>query len=186
MCTNFLTKSKFFFSPKKTLNLPLSRSSSLLKIFLTFFSYSRQCSTLKQVHIGEKQFADFSISEKSQKRENVSRKWEERERKRETKSGREKFRSYILESCSLSLLFFSLFRRGDHFSSWFFSLFFVDSPSPSPILLGIIMSNRFRWDFNEGEKIWKVCRGIFTRRIIFILKMNSSILNHRLTWQPFR
>lgn len=185
MCTNFLTKSKFLLS-KKNSESPFIKIIIVIKNLSNFFSYSRQCSTLKQVHIGEKQFADFSISEKSQKRENVSRKWEERERKRETKSGREKFRSYILESCSLSLLFFSLFRRGDHFSSWFFSLFFVDSPSPSPILLGIIMSNRFRWDFNEGEKIWKVCRGIFTRRIIFILKMNSSILNHRLTWQPFR
>lgn len=154
MCTNFLTKSKFLLS-KKNSESPFIKIIIVIKNLSNFFSYSRQCSTLKQVHIGEKQFADFSISEKSQKRENVSRKWEEREKKRNKKrKGKVSFvHPRILRS--LSLLFFSLFRRGDHFSSWFFSLFFVDSPSPSPILLDIIMNNRFRWDFNEGEKYGK-------------------------------
>lgn len=132
MCTNFLTKSKFLLS-KKNSESPFIKIIIVIKNLSNFFSYSRQCSTLKQVHIGEKQFADFSISEKSQKRENVSRKWEERERKRETKSGREKFRSYILESYALSLSSFSPFFVGVIIFPPDFFLF--SSSTPPPLLL---------------------------------------------------
>lgn len=133
MCTNFLTKSKFLLS-KKNSESPFIKIIIVIKNLSNFFSYSRQCSTLKQVHIGEKQFADFSISEKSQKRENVSRKWEERERKRETKSGREKFRSYILESYALSLSSFSPFFVGVIiFPPDFFLLFSSSTPPPLPL-----------------------------------------------------
>lgn len=185
MCTNFLTKSKFFFSPKKTLNLPLSRSSSLLKIFLTFSPIQDNAPHWNKCISVKNNSRTFLLARRAR---NVRMFLENEKREREKEKQKAEGKSFVRTSSNLalSLLFFSLFRRGDHFSSWFFSLFFVDSPFPSPILLGIIMSNRFRWDFNEGEKIWKVCRGIFTRRIIFILKMNSSILNHRLTWQPFR
>lgn len=137
MCTNFRTKSKF---PKKKTRSPFIKIIIVIKnlsVTVTFFSYSRQCSTLKHVHIGEKQFADFSISEKSQKREDVSRKWEKRKRERErgTKSGREKFRSYISSNLYALSPFFLPFCHGDHFSSRFFSSLFFVNPLPSLSML---------------------------------------------------
>lgn len=132
----FSNQEQVLLFPQKNSESPFIKIIIVIKNLSNFFSYSRQCSTLKQVHIGEKQFADFSISEKSQKRENVSRKWEERERKRETKSGREKFRSYILESCALSPLFLP-FSSG---WSFFLLIFFFSSlrrlPLPFSYIIG--------------------------------------------------
>lgn len=143
MCTNFRTKSKF---PKKKTRSPFIKIIIVIKnlsVTVTFFSYSRQCSTLKHVHIGEKQFADFSISEKSQKREDVSRKWEKRKRERNKKrKGKVSF-VYILESLR-SLSFFSPFLSRWSFFLPIFFFPFLCQPPPFPLyVIEIIMSNSF-------------------------------------------
>lgn len=192
MCTNFRTKSKSLLS-KKTLDLPLSRSSSLLKIFLTVtFSSIQDNAPHWNTCISVKNNSrTFLLARRARNAgmflENEERERERKiERERETKNGKEKFR--ISLNLTLSLPFSSLFCSRWSFFLLIFFFSFLPSPLPSsPYVIEIIMSNSFRLKLPRG-KISKVCRGalgIFTEDN-FYSRMNSSILNHRLTWQPFR
>lgn len=139
MCTNFRTKSKSLLS-KKTLDLPLSRSSSLLKIFLTVtFSSIQDNAPHWNTCISVKNNSrTFLLARRARNAgmflENEERERERKiERERETKKTERKSFVYpwILRSLSP---FPPFFVHGDHFSSWFFSSLFFPLPS-LPLLM---------------------------------------------------
>lgn len=133
MCTNFRTKSKSLLS-KKTLDLPLSRSSSLLKIFLTVtFSSIQDNAPHWNTCISVKNNSrTFLLARRARNAgmflENEERERERKiERERETKKRKGKV-SYILESYALYPLFFPFLFTVIIFPPDFFLLFSSLSP----------------------------------------------------------
>lgn len=132
MCTNFLTKSKFFFSPKKTLNLPLSRSSSLLKIFLTFSPIQDNAPHWNKCISVKNNSRTFLLARRAR---NVRMFLENEKREREKEKQKAEGKSFVRTSSNLalSLSSFSPFFVGVIIFPPDFFLFSSSTPPPLPL-----------------------------------------------------
>lgn len=136
MCTNFLTKSKFFFSPKKTLNLPLSRSSSLLKIFLTFSPIQDNAPHWNKCISVKNNSRTFLLARRAR---NVRMFLENEKREREKEKQKAEGKSFVRTSSNLTLSLSPLFLPFSSGWSFFLLIFFSflrRLPLPFPYIIG--------------------------------------------------